>query len=165
MENLLFAIIKLLFQVLIVFSVISTISSLKVPRPRGVSLSKASLYSPGKNFTCLDGTQTIPYNRVNDDYCDCYDATDEPGTAACPHGVFHCTNAGHKPMYIPSNRVNDGICDCCDGTDEYASDKCQNNCIELGRTAREEAQRRAELIKAGKQIRADYIQKGTSISF
>lgn len=144
---------------------VNEILTSQVPRPRGVSLSKASLYLPGNEFTCLDGSQVIPFSRVNDDYCDCYDASDEPGTAACPHGVFHCTNAGHKPLNIPSNRVNDGICDCCDGADEYTGEKnCYNNCIELGRSAREEAQRRAELIKAGKQMRAEYIQKGKMLN-
>lgn len=145
---------------LFAFDLICLVLSSGVPRPRGVPLSKASLYQANKNFTCLDTSQTISFSRVNDDYCDCFDASDEPGTSACPYGVFHCTNIGHKPEYIPSNRVNDGICDCCDGTDEYASDKCQNICYELGKTAREEAQRHIELIKAGKQIRAEYIQKG-----
>lgn len=53
-----------------------------------------------------------------------------------------------------SNRVNDGICDCCDGADEYAGRKnCVNNCLEIGRAAREEAARYAELLKVGMYLK------------
>lgn len=37
------------------------------------------LYEENKPFTCLDGSRTIPFDRVNDDYCDCQDGSDEPG--------------------------------------------------------------------------------------
>lgn len=37
-------------------------------------------YDPAKDFTCLDGSLTVPFSNVNDDYCDCADGTDEPGT-------------------------------------------------------------------------------------
>ncbi len=30
-----------------------------------------SMYIPSKPFTCLDGSSTIPFEFVNDDYCDC----------------------------------------------------------------------------------------------
>jgi len=70
----------------------------------------AKLYPYGKEFSCLDGTLTIPYSYINDDYCDCIDASDEPGTSACPNGTFYCTNQGHFPLVVPSSRVNDGIC-------------------------------------------------------
>ncbi|PZC75256.1 hypothetical protein B5X24_HaOG206518 [Helicoverpa armigera] len=147
---------------LIFFSFVGYVQS-DVPRPRGVSLSKAPLYSPTKDFTCFDGTITIPFNYVNDDYCDCFDGSDEPGTSACLNGFFHCTNAGHRPQNIPSSRVNDGVCDCCDGTDEYASgETCANTCEELGREARAEAQRLAELYKAGSHLRLELIEKGNA---
>ena len=54
--------------------------------------------------------------RLNDDYCDCTDGTDEPSTSACVHAYFVCSSGGTR---IPSSRVNDGVCDCCDGSDEY----------------------------------------------
>lgn len=128
-------------------------------------MSRLPLYAPDKDFTCLDGSSTIPFLQVNDDYCDCSDGSDEPGTAACPQGMFYCTNAGHRPLNIPSSRVNDGICDCCDASDEYAypSSKCVNNCNELGRSARIEAQKKAELLKLGNQIRTELSQKGEQL--
>uniref|UniRef100_A0A915KES7 Glucosidase II beta subunit N-terminal domain-containing protein n=1 Tax=Romanomermis culicivorax TaxID=13658 RepID=A0A915KES7_ROMCU len=70
------------------------------------------LYDPiGKShFTCLDGSVSIPFEFVNDDYCDCKDGSDEPGTSACSNGKFHCPNLMHKAQDIPSSRVNDMVC-------------------------------------------------------
>ncbi|KAK2194125.1 hypothetical protein NP493_2g09049 [Ridgeia piscesae] len=133
----------------------------RIERPRGVAISKASFYLPDRPFVCFDGSATISFEKVNDDYCDCTDASDEPGTSACPNGSFHCTNAGHKPQYIPSSRVNDGICDCCDGTDEYDSDaQCTNYCKELGKKAREEAERQRQLLEEGRKVYLDYAVRG-----
>lgn len=77
---------------------------------RGISSSYKRFYREKKSFLCLDGSKMIPFERVNDDYCDCEDGSDEPGTSACPRGRFYCTNLGFRPHYIPSSRVNDGIC-------------------------------------------------------
>lgn len=157
------ALVHICLLILLIHSFIACVQS-DVPRPRGVSLSKASLYNPEKDFTCFDGSSTIPFSYVNDDYCDCFDGSDEPGTSACLNGIFYCTNAGYQPKKIPSTRVNDGICDCCDGTDEYSSNKeCLNNCEELGREARDEAIRLMEIHKAGSEHRALLIQKGNQL--
>ncbi|XP_075403588.1 glucosidase 2 subunit beta isoform X2 [Tenrec ecaudatus] len=133
--------------------------AVEVKRPRGVSLSNHHFYDESKPFTCLDGSATIPSDQVNDDYCDCRDGSDEPGTAACPNGSFHCTNTGYKPLYIPSSRVNDGICDCCDGTDEYNSGIiCENTCKEKGRKERETLQQMAEVTREGFRLKKIFIE-------
>lgn len=61
-----------------------------------------------------------------------------------------------------SSRVNDGICDCCDGSDESGTKSCPNTCEEMGRAAREEAERQAKLAKEGYQKRLDLVSKGKS---
>lgn len=69
-----------------------------------------AFYNPLKDFSCLDGSGTFVFQQVNDDYCDCDDGSDEPGTSACPNTIFHCPNIGYIEKNIPSSRVNDGIC-------------------------------------------------------
>ncbi|KAA8585263.1 hypothetical protein FQN60_003957 [Etheostoma spectabile] len=138
---------------LLLLGVSGGVTAVEVQRPRGVPLSKRQFYEEGKPFTCLDGSRNIPFDRVNDDYCDCQDGSDEPGTAACPNGSFHCTNAGFRPGFIPSSRINDGICDCCDTTDEYNSGAaCQNTC-------RESLQKMAEIAKEGFLLKQQLIQE------
>lgn len=39
----------------------------------------ALFYSERLEFECFDGLKKIPYEQVNDDYCDCLDGSDEPG--------------------------------------------------------------------------------------
>ena len=128
---------------------------------RGVPLLRKSFYDPGKDFTCLDGSETIPFSLVNDDYCDCADGSDEPGTSACTNGRFFCLNKGHKSLELLSSRVNDGVCDCCDGSDEYDSAaRCTNTCDELGKKAREERKLKLERQKAGYEKKVEYISDG-----
>lgn len=131
---------------------------------RGIPVAKNPLYRPDSDFECLDGSKLIPFTWVNDDYCDCGDGSDEPGTAACANGWFYCENAGHKPVYIPSSWVNDGVCDCCDTSDEYASRvECVNNCSELGREARLEQQKAEQLAREGNKLRLELVAKGKTM--
>ncbi len=99
---------------------------------RGVLPARRSLYTPTSSGTwkCLSGTQEISWDKVNDDFCDCPDGSDEPGasdfwlasrcslnmlihvigTSACPNSTFYCVNEGHEGATISRTRVDDGLC-------------------------------------------------------
>lgn len=88
-------------------------------------------YKSGPVIWCRDQSKRFSVDRLNDDFCDCPDATDEPGTSACPNGMFFCKNQKQLPLWVFSSRVNDGICDCCDGSDEYDGRvQCKPACVE-----------------------------------
>jgi len=126
----------------------------------GVAPAEQSKYSG--TFSCLDGSKAALPPVVNDEFCDCADGSDEPGTGACAGQsatLFYCRNEGSTPRQLYASRVGDGICDCCDGSDEASlasrkpSAKCPNNCVELGKREAEAAKRRMEELHAalGKQ--------------
>jgi len=146
--------------ILIVISALCVSESL---RPRGVAPDMAHFYDPNSSFHCLDGSGEIPFDHVNDDYCDCKDGSDEPGTAACPNGRFYCAQRGFKPSLVISSRVNDGICDCCDGGDEWAQVSgipCQNNCDDIGAADRIERERLERLVQEGLKMKAELAARG-----
>ncbi|KAK3118027.1 hypothetical protein LTR53_000064 [Teratosphaeriaceae sp. CCFEE 6253] len=135
-------------------------------RPRGVGPEFAKFYKDASSFTCISNPSiSLPFSRVNDDYCDCPDGSDEPGTSACAHlspfsphtpvdrastdsnitialPGFYCKNKGHVPSYVPFTNVNDGICDyelCCDGSEEWdqvGGVKCEDRCQQIGKDFR-----------------------------
>lgn len=85
---------------------------------------------------CKDGSKSFTRDRINDNFCDCPDGSDEPGTSACPSGKFYCKNVGSTPRFLYSSHVNDHICDCCDGSDEYdGTINCPNTCFTGGNIA------------------------------
>jgi len=108
---------------------------------------------------CKDTSQRFSVERLNDNFCDCLDGTDEPGTSACPDGKFYCKNAGYVAQFVFSSRINDGICDCCDGSDEYEGKvKCGNTCWEAGKEAREKLLKKLAVYKEGLVIRRKEVQ-------
>ncbi|KAJ1674756.1 hypothetical protein EV182_002625 [Spiromyces aspiralis] len=136
---------------------------------RGVSPELLSRYQPNSDhtFQCLDGSKVIPYSRVNDDYCDCPDGSDEPGTPACNNGKFYCRNEGHLPAVIDSRRVNDGVCDdrCCDGSDEWNSGIfCPDRCAAFDEAYQKELAKKRRVELAGGKIRQEYIARARSLS-
>lgn len=134
-------------------------------------LAEAYAIKDGRHFHCLDGVQVLPYEQLNDDYCDCDDGSDEPGTAACS-GVapaesastgFFCLNVGHVGKHIPSSRVNDFVCDCCDGSDEKGTaSPCGNTCAAEATDANKEAVEKAAVLKAGLVAKAEMLAKSAA---
>ncbi|KAJ8635151.1 hypothetical protein MRB53_009418 [Persea americana] len=109
---------------------------------------------------CKDGSKKFKREQLNDEFCDCPDGTDEPGTSACPEGKFYCRNAGHSPLILYSSRVNDGICDCCDGSDEYdGKAKCPNTCWEAGKVAREKLKKKIATYQEGVTLRKKEVEQ------
>lgn len=131
------------FAFVLIVVLLSAVTS--ASKSRGVSDDRQHLYEPYyvDGFTkpywnCLsDPSIVLTYDQINDDYCDCPDGSDEPGTNACPYlpgRDFYCANVGYFPLYIESFKVNDGVCDyqdCCDGSDESTSGLCPNKCKEI----------------------------------
>ena len=65
---------------LLCLSLLAIASSITAASVRGVQPSLASQYSTNAaTFRCLDGSKSLKLDRVNDDYCDCVDGSDEPG--------------------------------------------------------------------------------------
>ncbi|EIW82175.1 hypothetical protein CONPUDRAFT_164812 [Coniophora puteana RWD-64-598 SS2] len=128
-------------------------------KTHGVRPDLLARYAPqGSTWKCLDGSKEIAWSAVNDDYCDCPDGSDEPGTSACPNSSFYCRNAGHIGSSILSSRVNDGLCEpeCCDGSDEKPG-VCPNVCDEVGKEYRKKRDAERKMQKTGSKIRSTYI--------
>ncbi|KAG2220891.1 hypothetical protein INT45_013020 [Circinella minor] len=145
--------------------ILAAVALVQASTLRGVAPEQQPLYTPHSDgqWECLDNSKKISFTAINDDYCDCPDGSDEPGTSACPNGIFYCQNEGHIAAYIKSYAVNDGVCDeaCCDGSDETSGlITCPNRCKQV---AAEYAREQAALHKihsAGILAKRKLIQQG-----
>jgi protein kinase C substrate 80K-H len=107
----------------------------------------------------------LDISKVNDDYCDCPDGSDEPGTGACSKGFFYCENKGHIPGYLPANRVNDGNCDyevCCDGSDEWKLGLCPNKCKEVHAEYLKIKEKENKLLAEGLRAKQELIDQAAA---
>ncbi|KOM50100.1 hypothetical protein LR48_Vigan08g092700 [Vigna angularis] len=108
-------------------------------------------YYSSEVIKCKDGSKSFTRDRLNDNFCDCPDGTDEPGTSACPSAKFYCRNLGSKPQFIVSSHVNDHFCDCCDGSDEHDGIICcPNTCVMGGN-----AESKISFCKSNKKVKSD----------
>lgn len=147
----------------------------------------AKYYKDPESFTCISAPSIhLSIASLNDDFCDCPDGSDEPGTSACAHlsplspvslgstptdGLdttialpgFYCKNKGHQPSYIPFTIVNDGVCDyevCCDGSDEWArvgGVKCEDRCKEIGKEWRKQDEQRQKSLSSAAKKRKEIV--------
>lgn len=155
---------------------ILAVSASERPAVAGVAPHDADLYR-GEWFTCLSSKEKIEGSRVNDDYCDCKDGSDEPGTAACASVVilpdyseertqgFYCANKGHRAKFIPHSFVNDGVCDCCDGSDEQGNNEmaCRHTCREQGMKEMEQVKKEIALHEQGSKIKQTMIAEAQNL--
>ncbi|XP_039034351.1 glucosidase 2 subunit beta-like isoform X3 [Hibiscus syriacus] len=150
--------------ILLVFFLASFLRSSSSYAPKhpfhGISPQDLNYYKSSSDIIkCKDGSGKFSKSQLNDDFCDCPDGTDEPGTSACPAAKFYCQNAGHVSQFFFSSRVNDGICDCCDGSDEYDGKvKCPNTCWEAGKVARDRLMKKISTYKEGITLREQEIE-------
>ncbi|KAJ6379867.1 hypothetical protein OIU76_016512, partial [Salix suchowensis] len=149
----------LFFSLLItIFSLLSSTKSSSISI-LGVAPQDENYYQT-ETIKCRNGSKKFIRAQLNDDFCDCPDGTDEPGTSACPHGKFYCVNVGHLPVSLHSSKVNDGICDCCDGSDEYDGEvKCPNACWEAGKVTRDKLKKKIDIYKEGVTIRKREVER------
>ena len=147
----------------------------------------AKYYKDLEIFTCISAPSIhLPIARLNDDFCDCPDGSDEPGTSACAHlsplspsfpgstpsdtldttnalPGYYCKNKGHQPSYVPFTVVNDGVCDydlCCDGSDEWAKTggvKCEDRCKEIGKEWRRQDEQRQKSLSSAARKRKEIV--------
>ncbi|GME87717.1 unnamed protein product [Ambrosiozyma monospora] len=145
---------------------------------KGVFPEDQHLYQPNSEglFQCLSNPEIqIPMWKLNDDYCDCPDGSDEPGTSACGAlSKFYCANIGGPKLsngqsgaYLPGFKVNDGVCDydvCCDGSDELPG-VCENKCDELKKQNDLLINEKIAVLKKGLASKVKTLDKGKDARF
>lgn len=140
-------------------------SAVPVLPVRGIPKYDWSNYA-STHFSCDQGTK-IERKMFNDDFCDCEDGSDEPGTSACADKgtLFFCHDGGQDSS-VYTSQVNDGVCDCCDGSDEYDPPGKKSQCIDTCSQYDKDAYSRAvQKFKEGAMKLPEYLAKGGQKAF
>ncbi len=117
------------------------------------------------NVKVVGKKEVVDFAKINDNFCDCEDGSDEPGTNACSHVKdahgFYCQNVGSEPKLIKNSFVNDNVCDCCDGSDERFNAKkhCQNTCYRDGKETMESLRKELRDLESGIQKKRNEYAK------
>ena len=200
------------YEILLLISAAGSILAAEASRPRGVgpdckllSLQRlmqtnllkspvvSKFYKDTEDFTCISNPSIIlSSSQINDDFCDCPDGSDEPGTSACSYlsplspsfpGTtivehvnatlalpgFYCKNKGHQPSYVPFLAVNDGVCDydlCCDGSDEWdrvGGLVCEDRCKTIGKEWKKQDEQRHKSLGAAAKKRKELVADATRL--
>ncbi|EAY06287.1 hypothetical protein TVAG_475210 [Trichomonas vaginalis G3] len=125
----------------------------------------ANIDEQSGQFTCFDGKKKIKISQINDNFRDCLDGSDEPGTSASNEGTYYCSNNGFIPYPIAKWSVGDGICDCCDGADEKDNPRvqCPNTCARKEHERSEAARDYIDSLNYGYKRRFEMESQGKKI--
>ena len=111
--------------------------------------------------------EVVDFAKINDNFCDCEDGSDEPGTNACNHVKdahgFYCQNVGSEPKLIKNSFSSTITCATVATVQTRNSTQkkhCQNTCYRDGKETMESLRKDAERFrerntKETKRVRED----------
>ncbi|CAH0492617.1 unnamed protein product [Peronospora farinosa] len=110
---------------------------------------------------CVD---LLPPERVNDNYCDCKDGSDELNTSACSYVLLSSERSplGRQMKCKADDKmvslifIDDRVCDCCDGSDEVEG-MCVDTCETEWQRRLKELQERLKVVQNGQKNRKAYL--------
>ncbi|KAL4115248.1 hypothetical protein PRIC2_013414 [Phytophthora ramorum] len=118
-------------------------------------------YLEAQSGFCVDA---LPVDRVDDDYCDCEDGSDEPNTSACSRVLLSSRRMPIDRKFgckaddrlVSLAFVGDGVCDCCDGSDEREG-VCVDTCEIQWQKRLKALKMRLGAVQTGMRVRKGYL--------
>lgn len=109
----------------------------------------------------------IEIARVNDNFCDCPDGSDEVTSSACSRvlavrgdeAVHHFACVKDPLTLVPMSRVGDGVADCCDGSDEWFASRdfdSHNKCRDVFEKRVRKLESEVNVVTSGSRRREQF---------